>query len=336
MCIAVFMWESHPLYPFILFLNRDEYHNRPTEPLIWWEGGEILGGRDGEAGGTWLASSRDGRVAFLTNFRELETIPHAKSRGNLPVHFLQSKKKPIEFAEEVVKEVDKYNGFNLILVDVCSKSMVYLTNRPKENGNFVTEVSPGIHVLANANLDSPWLKAQRLDQNFREVLAKYGNGALPLKETVAELMMDTTKDDLSSLPQIFSPETEYPMSAIYIDTTRPQGQYGTRNQSALTVKSNGETVTPHLSHTGSAIIFPQHYEITTKLITTSTFDPCSRGASDAGATCPALAIRLPRPGDSFGLAACAWIAATVLAARAPLVICPARRLLCHAPVPSFH
>ncbi|KAK8561397.1 hypothetical protein V6N12_048469 [Hibiscus sabdariffa] len=240
MCIAVFMWESHPLYPFVLFLNRDEYHNRPTEPLIWWEGGEILGGRDGEAGGTWLASSRDGRVAFLTNFRELETIPHAKSRGNLPVDFLQSKKKPIEFAEQVVKEVDQYNGFNLILVDICSKSMVYLTNRPKENGNFVTEVSPGIHVLANANLDSPWLKAQRLDRNFREVLAKYGDGALPLKETVAELMTDTTKDDLSSLPQILSPETEYPMSAIYIDTTRPRGQYGTRNQSALMVKSNGE------------------------------------------------------------------------------------------------
>lgn len=28
MCIAVFMWEAHPLYPLLLFLNRDEYHNR--------------------------------------------------------------------------------------------------------------------------------------------------------------------------------------------------------------------------------------------------------------------------------------------------------------------
>ncbi|KAK8360182.1 hypothetical protein V6Z11_A04G146800 [Gossypium hirsutum] len=55
MCIAVFMWETHPLYPFILFLNRGEYHNRPTEPLIWWEGGEILGGRDGKlVGHGWL------------------------------------------------------------------------------------------------------------------------------------------------------------------------------------------------------------------------------------------------------------------------------------------
>ncbi|OMO59141.1 ser/Thr-rich protein T10 in DGCR region-like protein [Corchorus olitorius] len=32
---------------------------RPTELLKWWEGGEILGGRDGVTGRTWLASSRD-------------------------------------------------------------------------------------------------------------------------------------------------------------------------------------------------------------------------------------------------------------------------------------
>ncbi|XWS68348.1 hypothetical protein CRYUN_Cryun04dG0082400 [Craigia yunnanensis] len=240
MCIAVFMWETHPLYPFLLFLNRDEYHSRPTEPLGWWEGGEILGGRDGQAGGTWLASSRDGKLAFITNFRELQSIPQAKSRGHLPVRFLQSKKKPIEFAEEVVKEADQYNGFNLILVDLCSTSMVYLTNRPKENGNFVTEVSPGIHVLSNASLDSPWLKAQRLDHNFKEVFAKYAKDELPLKETVAELMMDTTKDNLSMLPGIYPPDFEYNLSAIYIDVTRPQGRYGTRNQSALTMKSNGE------------------------------------------------------------------------------------------------
>ncbi|EOX98891.1 Ser/Thr-rich protein T10 in DGCR region, putative isoform 1 [Theobroma cacao] len=289
MCIAVFMWEAHPVYPFLLFLNRDEYHSspttllgvsRPTEPLGWWEGGEILGGRDGEAGGTWLAFSRDGRLAFITNVRELQSIPRAKSRGHLPVRFLQistspcealqdwkgqlklvpsffncqskdymgsclgellgSKKKPIEFAEEVVKEANEYNGFNLILIDLCSKSMVYVTNRPKENGNFVTEVSPGIHVLSNASLNSPWPKAQRLGHSFKEVLARYGEDELPLKETVAELLMDRTKDDSSMLPGIFPPEVEYHLSSIYIDVSRPQGRYGTRNQSALSVKSNGE------------------------------------------------------------------------------------------------
>jgi len=48
-----------------------------------------LGGRDVTAGGTWLASSREGRVAFVTNVRELKSISVAKSRGDLPVRFLQ-------------------------------------------------------------------------------------------------------------------------------------------------------------------------------------------------------------------------------------------------------
>lgn len=62
---------------------------RPTKPLEWWECGEILGGRDELAGGTWLACSRNGRVAFITNFREVQSLPQAKSRGELPVRFLK-------------------------------------------------------------------------------------------------------------------------------------------------------------------------------------------------------------------------------------------------------
>lgn len=241
MCIAVFMWEANPTYPFLLLLNRDEYHSRPTEPLGWWEGGEILGGRDGLAGGTWLASSKDGRLAFLTNVREKQSIAQAKSRGHLPVHFLESKKSPMEFAKEVVAEANMYNGFNLALADFCSKSLVYVTNRPKENGNFITEVSPGIHVLTNASLDSPWPKAQRLNHNFRKYLAECGGYELPKKEMVLKLLSDTTKDNESMLPAVYPPEMEYQLSSIYVDTEGPQGgHYGTRNQSAVSVNSNGE------------------------------------------------------------------------------------------------
>ncbi|GKV06934.1 hypothetical protein SLEP1_g18751 [Rubroshorea leprosula] len=240
MCIAVFMWEAHPIYPFVLLLNRDEYHSRPTEPLGWWEGGVILGGRDGLAGGTWLASAKDGRLAFVTNVRETQLIPEALSRGHLPVRFLKSKKNPMVFAEEVVAEANLYNGFNLVLADLCSKSLVYVTNRPKQNGSFISEVSPGIHVLTNASLDSPWPKAQRLDHNFREVLAEYGGEELPIKEMVSKLMLDTTKEKEILLPGIYSPEIEYQLSSIYIDCARPKGRYGTRNQSALSVKSNGD------------------------------------------------------------------------------------------------
>lgn len=66
----------------------------------------------------------------------------------------------MEFAEEVVKDADQYNGFNLILADLCAKTMVYVTNRQKEGEKLVADVLPGIHVLTNARLDSPWPKVR--------------------------------------------------------------------------------------------------------------------------------------------------------------------------------
>ncbi|KAM7265760.1 hypothetical protein ACFE04_003443 [Oxalis oulophora] len=244
MCIAVFMWQSHSLYPFLLLLNRDEYHSRPTKELDWWEDGEILGGRDELAGGTWLACSKHGKIAFLTNVRSPTTnMSQAKSRGDLPVRFLLSQKTLMEFADELVKEADQYNGFNLILADVCSKSMVYVTNKPKEKGNFITEVPPGVYVLSNANLNSPWPKAERLSHGFKELLNEYGHeGELPVKEMVEKLMRNTIKDeDKSLLPGVLPAEWEYHLSSIFIDVESPRlGRYGTRSSSALFVKSSEE------------------------------------------------------------------------------------------------
>ncbi|XP_023904487.1 uncharacterized protein LOC112016195 [Quercus suber] len=240
MCIAAFAWLAHPLYPFLLLQNRDEYHNRPTEPLAWWEGCEILGGRDEVAGGTWLACSRGGRVAFITNVLELHTLPEAKSRGDLPVLFLESTKTPKEFAAELIKEAHQYNGFNLIVADTSSKTMFYVSNRPKGEPTLMQEVSPGIHVLSNAKLDSPWHKAQRLGLSFKERLAKHGKGEIPLKEMVEKLMRDTVKADESKLPHICSLDWEFNLSSIFVEVDTPLGLYGTRSTAALTIKASEE------------------------------------------------------------------------------------------------
>ncbi|GMH02901.1 hypothetical protein Nepgr_004740 [Nepenthes gracilis] len=240
MCIAVFIWQAHPLYPFLLLLNRDEYHSRPTKPAGWWDGGDILGGRDEQGGGTWLACSRSGRLAFLTNVREIQRIPQAKSRGDLPVRFLESKKNPMEFAQEIKEEADYYNGFNLILTDLCSKIMAYITNRPKEDEPSILQVSSGIHVLTNANLDNNWPKAQRLGHNFKELSDAYGDEEMDAKEMVEKLMMDTVKADKTTLPGIYPPEFEYQLSSIFVETDTPLGHYGTRSTSAVLMKVTGE------------------------------------------------------------------------------------------------
>ncbi|KAL6531928.1 hypothetical protein OROMI_028291 [Orobanche minor] len=220
MCIAVFIWKSHPRCPFLLLLNRDEYQNRPTTPLGWWEDGEILGGRDGQGGGTWLACTRNGKLAFLTNVREMVKKPNSqvRSRGELPIRFLKGSKSPKEFGEELVGETDRFNGFNLIVADLGSMTMVYITNRPPKDGVSATQVSPGIHVLSNAKLDTPWPKAQRLRCRFEDVVEKHLDAGVSIEGITKILMNDTTKDsDESKLPGIYTPETEYQLSAIFVE-----------------------------------------------------------------------------------------------------------------------
>ncbi|XP_051144328.1 uncharacterized protein LOC127260590 [Andrographis paniculata] len=240
MCIAAFLWKSHPRYPFVLLLNRDEHYNRPTTALAWWENGEILGGKDGLAGGTWLACNRTGKLAFLTNVREKATLPARNSRGDLPVRFLKSEKSPKEFGEELVGQVEEYNGFNLVAADLRAMTIVYITNRPKDNGLSVTEVSPGIHVLSNAKLDTPWPKALRLRRSFEDVIGKCFEGEISVKDMTEGIMKDTNKDDECELPGILSPDYEYAASAIFVEANLPSGPYGTVSTSAVTMKYGGE------------------------------------------------------------------------------------------------
>jgi len=80
----------------------------------------------------------------------------------------QGNKSPEEFAEQVVKEADEYNGFNLVLADICTSSMVYVFNRPNQDHLSLAQVvvTPGIHVLTNAALDAPWPKVTTKQPSF--------------------------------------------------------------------------------------------------------------------------------------------------------------------------
>ncbi|KAL1190180.1 hypothetical protein V5N11_016575 [Cardamine amara subsp. amara] len=260
MCITVFLWQSHPLYPLLLFVNRDEYHNRPTEALRWWEDGETVGGRDLVGGGTWLGFTRHGRLAFLTNFREASSFPVAKSRGDLPLRYLQSRKSPAEFAEEIRDEIALYNGFNLVVAHVSSKSMIYITNRPCQGQQLATQVSPGIHVLSNANLDSPWPKCVRLREGFEQLLAENAPAEFPVKKMVEEVMTNTLKDEETERS---STDTGYHLSSIFVDIQTPTGRYGTRSISAISIKTHGEVCfyERHLEEGDSWKEHTQHFVI---------------------------------------------------------------------------
>ncbi|KAF4373977.1 hypothetical protein F8388_007883, partial [Cannabis sativa] len=121
--------------PFFLLLNRDEYHTRPTEPLAWWNGDEILGGKDGLAGGTWLACARDGKIAFLTNVRELTSLPQSKTRGDLPLRFLKAQR----LGDNLKELLNTYNDGELPPKEIVEKLM---TNTIKDDYSLLPGLYP--------------------------------------------------------------------------------------------------------------------------------------------------------------------------------------------------
>jgi uncharacterized protein with NRDE domain len=155
MCLVVFAWQAHPQYRLILAGNRDESHHRPTQDAHWWPDNEsILAGRDLQAGGTWLAMSKSGRFATVTNFHERQgRRAMFESRGTLVTDFVAGSQSLGEF-ESSISNTD-YAGFSLLVCD--GESMFYLSNRD----DMEAYVAPGIYGLSNASLDTPWSKVVR-------------------------------------------------------------------------------------------------------------------------------------------------------------------------------
>src|SRR5574343_222149 len=126
MCLILAAWQTHPDYPLIVAANRDEFHDRPADPAGPWQAlpGENAapprwGGRDRQAGGTWLALAADGRFAAVTNVREPGMAAGPASRGDLPVNFLTAPGGPQACPARHAAALDgqRYSGYNLLLAD---------------------------------------------------------------------------------------------------------------------------------------------------------------------------------------------------------------------------
>ena len=96
MCLLAFAYNHNADAPLIVISNRDEFYRRETLPMHWWQEGDVLAGRDQQAGGTWLGLSKNGRFAAVTNFRDLHRngapSSNLRSRGDLVTAFLCASK----------------------------------------------------------------------------------------------------------------------------------------------------------------------------------------------------------------------------------------------------
>jgi uncharacterized protein with NRDE domain len=232
MCLAVIAWQAHPEYPLIVASNRDEFYSRRTRPAAWWgQRVSLLGGRDEEGGGTWLAINRRGRFALLTNVRApAERNPRAPSRGQLVVSALQATGPLPQWFGPLAPRASAYNGFNLLVGEArpAGGHLVFYSNR---HGGEPQTLAPGIYGLSNATLDTPWPKVTRSVARFAWSIARRVDS-----DELLELLADRTLAHDRELPVTGVPlEWERVLSAVRI---RANG-YGTRASTVLIVRRDG-------------------------------------------------------------------------------------------------
>lgn len=226
MCLIALAIEQSAEYPLILAGNRDEFHGRPTLPADWWpDRPDILGGRDLQAGGTWLALHRKGRFATVTNYRDAEPPSTAfRSRGHLVTDFLESELAPDEFLETV--DGDRYSGFNLLVGD--ERKVAYLSNR----GGDAASLSAGVYGLSNALLDGTWDKVERTKRGLADLLDRHAVN----ETTVLRLLDDRERgpvEEVDATSLGFS--LAHAVTAPFIVTP----EYGTRCSTVVLLDRKG-------------------------------------------------------------------------------------------------
>lgn len=230
MCLITFAWNPGSAQPLRLAANRDEFHARPTAPLMaWHEPTGLIGGRDLAAGGTWLAANQKGQVAALTNVRDprLATPVNAPSRGELVASALQSDDIEAWLMTLAKTEAERYAGFNLL---VATQDHLWHLHRGY-SGVALTEVAKGVHGLSNATLNTPWPKltavkhalAHSSPDNWRSAT----QNALHNPSQAADAHLPDTGVGLA---------LERQLSAAFIIGE----QYGTRATSWLTLNQQGD------------------------------------------------------------------------------------------------
>jgi len=257
MCLLVIAWQVHPRYRLVVAANRDEFHERPTEPMARWPApDEIIAGRDLRAGGTWLGIDRRRRFGIVTNFRELQRpAPGAPSRGNLIPDYLRNPAPVTQYIQTLEPMADQYSGFNLLLTDhaepadradpahrddvghhagsASGDSLWYVSNRAPQ---FAQSLPPGIYGLSNELLDTPWPKLQRVRKRFDTLIDQPGNIS---EEALFAILADPTQAGVDdALPDSgLSREWEQLLSSPFISNQ----DYGTRCSTVL-LQGNSGTV----------------------------------------------------------------------------------------------
>ena len=228
MCLIAFAWHAHPHWRLLLAGNRDEFHARPSASLARWDDRPITGGRDLEAGGTWLGVTDAGRCCVVTNVRDPRDPQRGASRGLLAVDYLAGETAAPEHAQALLGTAADYRPFNLLTFD--ADGAFYIGNRPEPR---VQAVAYGVHGLSNADFNTPWPKTRALMAQLERWIGQGGEDDFaPLFAALA----DERQAPDAELPDTgVGLERERWLSSAFIRGER----YGTRASTVVAIGHDG-------------------------------------------------------------------------------------------------
>ncbi|KAF8956526.1 NRDE protein-domain-containing protein [Flammula alnicola] len=266
MCIGIWTLK-HPEYALILCTNRDEFLDRPTQNAHFHSfgneanpdnSGQILSGRDLQAGGSWFGLNRSGRVALLTNITE-PVKAYNTSRGYLVSSFLLSHSShPLEDEiGNIVPEDAQFAGFNLLLLAPTvdpNGSIQYeslfvtnhggggsLTSRPlSSNECSCGGLSNGVDG-AEANV---WPKVQHATEDFDAVLqtSTPDETEAELTEHLFQLLTWHPTDPIVHRRELRNTVHVTPIRIVVEGGSLTPAHYGTRLSTVLLVRKNGDVL----------------------------------------------------------------------------------------------
>jgi hypothetical protein len=177
MCTLALYFSVFENYSVVVAANRDEYYARPSAlPHAIAERPVVFGGKDLEAGGTWLGVNEHALLVGVLNRRleHVEDRSEKRSRGLLCLDVLGAENP--DRALQILRRHpgSAYRPFNLLIASAERCYVAYNLGDAID----VIALNPGLHVLSNASVFDP--RSEKLDTAFglfSEIGRKAGENA---------------------------------------------------------------------------------------------------------------------------------------------------------------
>lgn len=232
MCLITFSIQTDAECPFVLTANRDEAYSRASLPIHEWEEpADIIGGRDLKQGGTWLAFSKSGKFAALTNYPIVDRqVADPISRGFLITDYLDTEISAMDYVSSLRYHRDQFEGYHLLVGRIHPKIELIMYNNVDDR---LTNYAPGIHSISNTYDD---LSAYRKSQSVKD-LTHLMQGEINLNQMLKNFQNTESNPHLTDFPSFLTPDQAKKASAIFVEG---QGDFGTVSTTAIILDKSGQ------------------------------------------------------------------------------------------------